>query len=239
MKMVDGSLEMRFQKAPFMDVLLQSALSGTFATNTLKAGITDSSFSVLSVLDGTSAAGSQDIMNFKGLMATGFSLSAKGNEGVMASFQVIGADFANLTTNNPLVATTATYNEFTAADAPSITVGAVTLDVAEFTLDWKVDRTRRPVIGSNAGLAFGVNGTTEVTLTIKAYRNGALSAITGSAQAVSLAVGGVGTGMSFSLPAAYGDVPTIEQSDGSAFTNIVFKGGYDATQGTNFVITKL
>lgn len=240
MTTVEGSLEMRFQKAPVMDVLLQSALSNTFATNVLKAGTTDSSFSVLSYLQG-GAAGSQMIKAYRGCMVSGFTISTKGNEGVTANFQVMGADYSNLTTDNALVTTATSYNEFTAADLQTITIGGVAVSVAEVTLDWKVDRTRRPIISSNTGLAFGVNGTTEPTLTVKAYRDSFSvdSAITGLAQGVSFSIGGTGTGFSFSLPAAYGDIPTDELSDGSAFVNIVFKGGYDATQNTNLVITKL
>jgi hypothetical protein len=240
MTTVEGSLDLRFQKAPVLDKLLESAVSGAFATNVLKAAMTDSSFSVLSFMQG-GAAGAQMIKAYNGCMVNGFTISSKGNDAVSAAFQVMGAGYSNLTTDNALTTTTTAYSEFVAADLQAITLAGVPISVAEVSLDWKVDRTRRPVVSSNTGLAFGVNGTTEVTLTIKAYRDSFSvdTAITGAAQAVSFSIGGVGTGYSFSLPAAYGEIPSDEISDGSAFVNITFSGAYDATQGTNLVITKL
>lgn len=236
MTTVEGSLDIRFQRHAFMDILLQSALSNTFATNVLKAGVTDSSFSIISKL-------APDMYKtFAGNMVTGFSISTTGNDEVKSSWDVMGASMTNGATDNALAVTTITgTTEFLAAEVQSISVAGQTLAIAELTFETTLDRTRRPVLGSNTGLAYGVNGVRDTTITVRAYRESLAidSAITGLAQPVSFDIGGTGTGYRFQVPAAYGDMPVDSISDGSAFVTITFKAGYDATAGTDLVITKL
>lgn len=239
---VDGSLDVRFMRAPFMDVLLQSALSNTYATKVLKAGTTDSSFSVLSSLQG-GAAGAQMVKQFGGCMVNGFTLSAKANEEITSSWDIIGSVAANLTTDNALAVTAlpAGTVEFIGSELANITVAGATLNIAELTFETKLDRTRRPILTSNTGLAYGVNGTRETTVTVKAYRESFAidTAVTGLAQAVSFDIGAANIGYRFNLPAAYGSIPVDELSDGSAFVTISFTAGYDNTAGTDLVVTQL
>lgn len=232
----EGSLDIRFQNHAFMDVLLQSALSNTFATKVLKAGTVDSSFSVIHKL------ANDMYKTYAGNMVTGFSISTTGNDEVKSSWNLIGASVTDGATDNALAVTAITgATEFLASEVQSITVAGQTLSVAELTFETTLDRTRRPVLGSNTGLQFGVNGTRETTVTVRAYRESFAinSAITGLAQAVSFDIGTTGAGYRFQLPAAYGDMPVDSISDGSAFVTITFKAGYDATSGTDLVITKL
>lgn len=236
MTTVEGSLDIRFQRHAFLDILLQSALSGTFATNVLKAGTTDSSFSVISRL------ASDMYKTFAGNMVTGFSISSTGNDEVTSTWNLMGANVTNSATDNALSVTAITgTTEFLASEVQSISVAGQTLSIAELTFETTLDRTRRPVLGSNTGLAYGVNGVRDTTVTVRAYRDSLSidSAITGAAQAVSFDIGGASTGYRFQLPAAYGDMPVDSISDGSAFVTITFKAGYDATAGTDLVITKL
>ncbi|MBV2150186.1 hypothetical protein KRZ98_18280 [Sphingobium sp. AS12] len=232
----EGSLDIRFQRHAFMDILLQSALSGTFATNVLKAGTTDSSFSIIHKL-------APDMYKtFAGNMVTGFSISTSGNEEVSSSWNLIGASVTNSATDSALAVTAITgTTEFIASEVQSISVAGQTLAVAQIDFETTLDRTRRPVVGSNVGLAFGVNGLRDTTITVRAYRESLAidSAITGLAQPVSFDIGGTGSGYRFQAPAAYGDIPVDSMSDGSAFVTITFKPGYDATAGTDLVITKL
>ena len=238
---VDGSMDVRFMRAPFMDVLLQSALSSTYATNVLKAGTTDTSFSVITSLQG-GAAGAQMHKVFGGCMVSGFSLDIKADGEVTSSWDVMGATAIDLTTDNPLTVTgPGTVVEFLGQEVNTITVAGQTLSIAEMSFETKLDRTRRPILSSTSGLAYGVNGTRETTVTVKAYRESFAinTAITGLAQALSFDIGGTGTGYRFSLPAAYGDIPRDEVGDGSAFVSVTFTAGYDATANTDLVITRL
>lgn len=232
----EGSFDIRFQRHAFMDILLQSALSGTFATNVLKAGTTDSSFSVIHRL-------APDMYKvFAGMMVNGFSISTTGNDEVKSSWNLMGASMINSATDNALAVTSITgTTEFIASEVQSITVAGQTLAVAQIDFETNLDRTRRPVLGSNTGLAFGVNGLRDTTITVRAYRESLAidAAITGAAQAVSFDVGTTGGGYRFQAPAAYGDIPVDSMSDGSAFVTITFKPGYDATAGTDLVITRL
>lgn len=232
----EGSLDIRFQRHAFMDILLQSALSGTFATNVLKAGTTDSSFSIIHKL------ASDMYKTYAGNMVNGFSISTTGNDEVSSSWNLMGASVTNDATDNALAVTAITgTTEFLASEVQSITVAGQTLSIAELTFETTLDRTRRPVLGSNTGLAFGVNGVRDTTITVRAYRESLSidSAITGLAQPVSFDIGATGGGYRFQAPAAYGDIPVDSISDGSAFVTITFKAGYDATAGTDLVVTKL
>lgn len=239
---VDGAMDVRFMRAPFMDILLQSALSNSYATKVLKAGTADSSFSVLSSLQG-GAAGSQMVKQFGGCMVTGFSIGAKGNEEVTSSWDIMGSKSANLTTDNALTITNLPVGttEFLASELANITVAGQTLSIAELTFETKLDRTRRPILTSNDGLAFGVNGTRETTVTVKFYRESFAidTAVTGLAQAVTFDIGATSTGYRFQLPAAYGSIVQDELSDGSAFGTVVFTAGYDATAQTDLIVTQL
>ena len=236
MEMVEGSMSTRFVKHAFMDLLLENALCNTFATSVLKAGVTDQSFSLI-----TKFASDMYKIN-TGCAVTGFNISAKGNDEVSISFDIMGSKQTRAATDNALTVTNATgLNEFIGSEVNTITVAGETLQVAELTFSTKLDKTRRPVLGSNNSLAYGVNGVRETILTVKAYRESfdVDTAITGLAQAASFSIGGVGTGYRFEMPAAYGDIPKDTLSDGSAFVEINFSAGYDATAGTDLVITKL
>ena len=236
MEMVEGSVGTRFVKAAFMDLLLENALCNSFATNVLKAGETDSSFSLI-----TKFASDMYKIN-AGCAVTGFTISAKGNEEVGISFDIMGSKQTRSAVDNALTVTNATgLTEFIGSEVNTITVAGETLQIAELSFSTKLDKTRRPVLGSNNSLAYGVNGVRETILTVKAYRESFAvdTAITGLAQACSFRIGGTGTGYSFEMPAAYGDIPKDTLSDGSAFVEINFSAGYDATAGTSLVVTKL
>lgn len=237
MTTVDGSLDIRFTNAPVIDKLFESALSGTFTADELKAGQTDSSFSILHKLSPTM------VKQFGGCMVSGFSLSVKGNDEVTTSWDIIGSVATNLSADNalPLTAVPDDAVEFISSEVASISVAGQTLAIAELTFDYKLDRTRRPVLGSDVGLALAVNGTKEITVTVRAYRESfdIDTAVTGLAQPVVFNIAADGEGYSFQMPAAFGSIPTDEVSDGSAFVTVTFTAGYDNTAGTDLVITKL
>ncbi len=235
-EVVEGSVSTRFVKADFMDLLLENALCNSFTTNVLKAGDTDQSFSMI-----TKFADDMYKIN-AGCAVTGFSITAKGNEEVAISFDIMGSKQTRSATDNALAVTNATgLVEFIGSEVGTITVAGQTLQVADLTFSTKLDKTRRFALGSNNSLAYGVNGVRETILTVKAYRESFAidTAITGLEQACSFQIGGNGTGYSFEMPAAYGDIPKDTLSDGSAFAEINFSAAYDDTADTSLVITKL
>jgi hypothetical protein len=240
MMMVDGPLDIRFQRHAFMDVLLESALSNTFASNVLKAGQIDPSFSVLALFkDGVDDEAK--LQQFAGCMVSGFSIASRANDAVTSTWDIIGAKAEFLNSNNPIEATQITgATEFVGAELTNIAVAGMTLDIVELNFDTKLDRTRRPKLGSNNSLAFGVNGTRETTVTVKAYRHDNWTpetTITGLPQALSFDLGT--SGYRVQLPAAYGSFPTTTLGDGSAFVEISFKAGFDSASGTDLIITRL
>lgn len=233
---VEGSLTTRFVSHAFMDLLLENALCGTFTTNVLRAGETDQSFSVISRF------ASDMFKTSAGCAVSGFTLTATNNDEVSISFDIMGSTQTNSATNNPLAVTAVTgTTEFIGSEVNTITIGGQTLAVAELTLSYTQDKTRRFALGSNNSLAYGFNGTREVTLSVKAYRDDFAidSAITGLAQNCSFRIGGTGNGYQFELPSAFGDIPVDSIDDGSVFVDINFTAGFNNAANTSLVITKL
>lgn len=236
MEMVEGSVATRFVRHAFMDLLLENALCNAFATNVLKAGELDTSFSLITKL------ASDMYKTNAGCAVSGFSISATNNDEVSISFDMMGALQNRSATDNPLAVSAVTgVTEFIGSEVNTITLAGQTLAIAELTFSTQLNKTRRGTLGSNASLAYGVEGTRETTLTVKAYRESFAvdTAITGLAQACSFRIGGVGTGYSFEMPAAFGDIPKDSIGDGSVYVDLTFTAGYDATAGTSLVITKL
>ncbi len=241
-----GTIDMRLQSAPVYFTLMESALSGKFTTSgtkTLKAGLLDSTFSVLSVLQ-TGAAGAALVEAAKGCMVGKMTLSAKASDEVNVSFDLLSTKQEQLTTDNALTvtATPTTAYEYTGAEVSAVTVaGNTTIQFTELSLEVTQDRVARSRLGSNDPLGIGTNGVRTVKLTLKAYRESfAVDALlTGQAQAFSFSVGGAGNGFGVSIPAGYASIPTTEFDAESAFVNIEVTAAYDPTQATDLVITQL
>ncbi|WBY16629.1 phage tail tube protein [Erythrobacteraceae bacterium WH01K] len=235
-QMVEGSIETRFVRADFMDLLFQNALCGTYNTDVLKAAEEDQYFSVITKL-------ADDMYKtYSGCCVSGFSLDAKGNEEVSINFDIMGAGQTLAATENALSVTSQSgLTEFVGTEVATITVAGQNLAVAELSFSTSLEKTKRYTLGSDTSLEYGVAGTRECNLMVKAYRESFAvdSAITGEAQECSFQIGGAGTGYEFKLPAAYGDIPKDTLSDGSAFVEINFSCGYDETEDTNLIITRL
>jgi len=241
-----GSLEARLQAAPVFYTLMESALSGKFTTTgtkTLKAGLTDSTFSVLSLLQ-SGAAGAAMLDVASGCMVNKMTISGKFSDEVNISFDYLATANSQLTTDSTLTTATlpAAAYEFAGSEVGAIAVaGNTTIQFTEFSLEITQDRVARGKLGTNASIGIGTNGVRTVKLTLKAYRESfAVDALlTGLAQAFSFNIGAVGNGIGVSIPAGFASMPTTEFDSESAFVNIEVTAGYDGTQATDLVITQL
>ncbi len=246
--MVTGTqtIDMRLQSAPVYFALMESALSGKFTTTgtkTLKAGLTDSTFSVLSVLQ-AGASGAALVEAASGCMVNKMSVSAKAGDEVNVSFDLLSTVQTQLTTDNALTvtATPSTAYEYAGAEVSAVTVaGNTAIQFTELNLEVTQDRVARGKLGTNTPIGIGTNGTRTVKLTLKAYRESfAVDALlTGQAQVFSFTVGATGNGFGVSIPAGYASIPTTEFDAESAFINIEITAAYDATQATDLVVTQL
>jgi hypothetical protein len=241
-----GSLEMRLQAAPVFNALMESALSGKFTTTgtkTLKAGLTDSTFSILALLQ-QGAAGAAMVDVASGCMVNKMTISGKFSDEVNVSFDYLATAEAQLTTDSTLTTTAlpAASYEFAGSEVGAISVaGNTAIQFTELNLEVTQDRVARGKLGTNASIGIGTNGVRTVKLTLKAYRESfAVDALlTGLAQAFSFTIGTAGNGYGVFIPAGYASIPTTEFDSESAFVNIEVTAGYDATSGTDIFITQL
>lgn len=239
-----GSVETRLQSAPVINTLMESALSGKFTTSgtkTLKAGQVDTTFTILSLLQTLPTV---MLEAASGTMASSMKISAAQGGEVNVAFDYLATVQTQLTSDSTLTvsAVPSTAYEYAGADVSAVTVaGNSAIQFTELGLDVTQDRVARGKLGTNQPIGIGTNGIRTVKLTLKAYRESfAVDALlTGLAQSFSFSIGTAGNGYSFSIPAGYASIPTTEFDSESAFVNIEVTAAYDATQGTDLVVTQL
>ena len=235
-----GSYELRFSNAPVFQPLIESALSGKFATGKVKGSDTDSTFSILAILKAGSA-GEALVEATAGCAVNSFSLSGKANEAVSATFDIIGAKRENLTTDNILAVTPVpvTAREWVGKNV-SIEIDGVTLAFNEFSFQCQHAKNARGVFGSDTAAGYGVQGAREVSMTVKAYRESFdVDALANTDATVTLTCGTTGNGYKITIPAARLMTPKSELSGESVFVSIDLVGAYDATEDTDVIVEVL
>lgn len=232
-----GTWEFRLSEAPVIHTLLESALSGKFATGVLKAGDTDSTFTTIAKL----AADKFEIT--PGCICNSVTIAGKQNAEITVSFAVTGAGRTTAAVDNALTTTSVgVANEYVGADVSSVTVGGATLTYTEFTLAITHNKTPRGGFGTRNVLGYGVSGNREVTLTLKAYKTDfSLENLVaaGAPTTAVVTVGAAGDGYRFTLPLADIDWPEGSVDNGSLVQTVVLTARYDDTSTTDVQIDAL
>jgi hypothetical protein len=239
---VEGGIKTHFRRANFMDLLLESALSGAFATNVLKAGATDTSISFEKKwLDGATPY----YHRFTGCQVADMNLTCDASGNAEISFGVIGMGRSTATT----AIASSTYTgpgagtNLMGMDVGSFTVAGLTATFRSLELSVSHNREAQDQFGSAAARAVGTSGFRTVTLKATFYRNDlsadTLLATSDTPVAVSFSIGSTGTGYTFTLPAANYTVPMDADDASKALIEVTFTAKYDTTAATDFSITKL
>lgn len=235
----EGSLDMRLQMAPVYLTLFESVLRGKFTTSgtkTLKPAGTDSTFSILNVLaPGAATAAMVEVSS--NCQATKFTLSTKAGDAAEVSFDIMGLNQTQVTTDSALALTDlpAAAAEYTGADFGTVTIaGNTTLAFTDLTLEVGQPRALRLKLGSNTPIGMGTSDLREVKLSFKAYRESfALDTLlTGAKQAFSFVVGGY----TFYVFGMAKIVTTTFDSE-SIFAEVEITGAYDTTAAADFYMT--
>lgn len=234
----DGSFDFRFQSCDAIDLLISSALSNAWAdvsgVDTILAGKTDKSFSVVSALSSTMYSTSA------GCVASSMKLDGSAGKEVNCSFDFVFISQTNGGTNNTnTITSVGATTEFVGGEV-TIDVAGQTLKHTEFSLEISQDRAMRDILGSFTPAGVASTGLRGVKLTVKAFRESFAidSAITGAPQVVTITIGTVGDGYKITIPAANGMVPYNETAE-SMMVVLEFSGGYDDTATTDLKIEKL
>jgi len=239
---VEGSLKTQLKRDAAVDLLLESGLSGTFATNVLKAGNTDTSVTFeKKMLEGATPY----YHRFTGVQVSSVSLSCEASGAAEISFGLIGMDRSTSTTAiaSSTYAATASTTNLTGLDVSAVTVAGVSADFRSLELTVEHDREAQDKFGTPSARGIGTSGFRTVKLTVTLYRADlsvdTLFAKSDTPVAVSFTIGSALNGYTFALPAATANIPQDSEDASKALVTIEFTAQYDNTALTDLQITKL
>lgn len=239
---VNGGLSVHFRRHTAIDLLLESALSGTFSTNVLKASNVDTSFTIQKSMK--NGAGTTDYKRFKGNQVASWTLTCAADGVAESTFDVIGmsqdasaaavagATAGAVTSGVPLVG----------LDVSAVTIAGVTGVFNSLELSVTHEREAQTQFGSTASRGIGTSGFRTVQLTLTMYRDSIsqTTALDGdTAVAVSFTIGSAANGYTITLPKANVDVPKDMEDGSKGLIQMVFMASYDTTTATDLSITKL
>lgn len=240
---VGGGLKTHFRRGLHMDLLLESALSGQFATNVLKASNVDTNFTVETKrLDAAAAA---YYHRHTGCQVKDMTLSCNATGNAEISFGIVGM---NRTTGTAIL-TSATYPAVAAStnlmglDVTAVTVAGLTAVFNSLELTVSHNREAQSQFGSASARGIGTSGFRTVSLKLSFYRSDlsadTLLATADTPVAVSFTIGATTNGWTFTLPAANYNVPQDIEDGSKQLLEVTFVGSYDNTALTDLSITKL
>lgn len=239
-----GSLKTEFFRDAAVDLLIQSVLSGTWSSNVIKGGTTDTSFTYEKTYVDTT--GTKQYWRAAGCQGTKLSLSCEASG--MSSFSADILGYKDIVSTATMI-TGATYTnpssttKLCGLDITSVSVAGLT--APDFRkLELTVDQPREILdrFGNSGGRGIGASGMRKVSLSLEFYRSDWIpeTLTSDTPIAVSFTIGGTGTGYTISLPAA--NITNRPQNSGDGAKQIVrmdFIGAEDSGTGTNIQITRL
>lgn len=240
---VEGGLRGHFARGAAIELLLESALSGAWASDNLKAAASDRSFSIEEKL--IEGAGSL-YQRFLGCQVARFGLECSYDGNAEASFDILG-----MTRQTATAATALTYGsspstlQLAGADVSAVTIagltGSTAPDFVSLSLNVTHNREAQGGFGSTSARGIGTAGARAVTLGLRFYREDfAPETVIGDTPLdVQFTIGSAANGFTFRLPRAFGSIP-VDTDDGSkALVDVTFTASFDATLGTDLQIARL
>jgi|GEM_PF-1597461 len=240
---VEGGLRGHFARGAAMELLLESALSGLWTTNVLRAAATDRSVAIEESLP---EGGVMLYQRFLGCMVAGFNLECAYDGNAEASFDVLGMSRQTATAATALTyGTSPTTLPLAGADVSAVSIaglaGSTAPDFVNLTLGVTHNREPQGGFGSAAARAIGTSGARAVTLGLRFYREdfSPETVIGDTPLDVQFTIGAGANGFTFRLPRAFGSIPTDSDDASKALVDVTFTASFDPTLGTDFQITRL
>lgn len=239
---VGGGLAVHFRRHTAIDVLLASALSGAWSGNILKAGNTDSSFTIQKSMK--NGEGTTDYKRWYGNQVANFSLSCSATGVAEASFDVLGMgqDASNAIVTGATAGTVTSGIPLVGLDVTAVTIAGVTGTFNNLELTVGHEREAQDQFGTASARGVGTSGFRTTTLVLRMYRDSIdqTAAIEGDETvAVSFTIGSGANGYRVTLPAANCDVPKDVEDASKGLIELTFTAAGDATLGTDIQIEKL
>lgn len=239
---VGGGLRTHFRRGTHLDLLMESALSGTYATNVLKAGNTDKSFTIeKKMLEGATPY----FHRFTGCQVSDMTLTCDASGNAEIAFGIIGMNRSTATAAiaGSTYTAVASSTNLMGLDVSAFTVAGLTATFRSFELTVSHSREAQDQFGQASARGIGTSGFREVRLKAQFYRADlsadTLLATADTPVAVSFTIGSAANGYTFSLPAANYSVPQDIEDNSKALVEIEFVAKYDNTAATDLSVTKL
>lgn len=253
MSSVEWTPEFRLIKSEFMDLLLKSGLSGTWATNKLSAADVDTFFSVETCLKADTGVDPDPANGMyyvdAGCIVNSVDISGQAGDGVTISFGMLGLSREESDVEQPttLAAVATGAKEFTYKDIKNVKLytGASTfveLGVSSISLTIPHEREIRQICGQQEGVDIGTSGARKITGELSIYRESFQinTDVTGLPQKLTFEVANSDGGYRFTIPGATFQRPTDELSGSSVLANLSLTGAqYDETAGTDIFIERI
>lgn len=236
-------LAMHSRGGALMDMLIESAISGTFTGSSPAKAIgsnVDSYFTLFTLLK-SGAAGSALLYTDAGCIVKGWQFTATAKEGAEVTFDIIGTKRTESTSDNSLavVPTPSTAARHTFKDV-TVTVAGATLSYSKVEFSTEQNRDGRVVLGQINPADIYTSGTRTTKLTLSAYReNFSISALANTSVAVSFSYGTTGNGYKVTLPYAKLLTPVDELDESGLMMTLEFDAGYDTVTGAGIIVEKL
>lgn len=240
-KRVAAKLNFEFSFGEY-DSWLESALRGAWATNVLKAGTTDKSFT------GEGAHTDVDVYGvFTGLFVNAMTLDIKSNDFVTGSFDIVGMGASPLT-GTPLDANptaSLTNPQYAGFDAKTVKEGGATTSIITgISLNLQRNANANFALGSESAIGVGY-GENNLTGTISAYFENLTLAnkfLNETETSLEFTLGN-GTSKSYTfliprLKLGDGGLPEVT-SAGVIIPSLPFQALYDSVEATNLKITRI
>lgn len=239
---VTGGLAVHFRRNTAIETLLESALSGAWSTNVLKAGSTDKNFTIQKSMK--NGAGTTDYVRFTGCQVSSFNLKCDASGIAEATFDVIGMgrDSSNAAVSGATYPAGTNATPLVGLDVDNVTIAGVTGTFNSLDLTIEHSREAQDQFGSASARGIGTSGFRNVTLVLTMYRDAIdqEDALLGDTPvAVSFDIGTGTSGYTITLPAAYCDLPKDVEDNSKNLIQMTFQASYDATALTDVSITRL
>ncbi|MDH7971040.1 phage tail tube protein [Sphingomonas sp. AR_OL41] len=237
-----GGLKTHFQRDASVELMLQSGMGGTWTTNVLKAGNTDSYYTLEKRF---TEAGVSYYRQFKNCTTDKIAISGDATSAIDLSFDVMGTNDARSATmiTGATYANSGTTRKLTGLDAGTVTIAGVTGQYAKFAIT--IDHTREAqfALGSANAIGIGTSGMRKVTFDVTMFRRDwsiETALLNDTPIAASITFGAVSTGYTFLFPAVVlTTAPQDVEDNSKLFVTLSFTAQYDTTLGTDVQITRL
>ncbi len=235
---VSVPIELNAITADCVDLLMESAVGGTFATNVLKAGAVGPTFSHITEL------ASNEFLITSGIAVTDFSLNAEAAGAVTLSFSATGQKQVKAATVAGTMANVAvpdTAYEYQGAEVLNVTAaGSTALNYSNLSLTVASPKNPRNVLSSNTPKGMTASGLRSTTLVLTFYRETGVdyaALFSGAIQTFSFDLGLATYGRKFTV---YGNasIPQDDTQDDMMVT-VTVTGAYMTSEATSLKIEKL